>query len=502
MPPTSQGWKSTSTAGSDKSRSVWRLAKGGRKAAEMANGQLLQIRFISPVGSVGGGISGAALDEALAQAPHFIACDAGTTDAGPFSLGMGIPAFPREAVKRDLSLMLRAGRKANIPVIIGSAGTAGGDVHVDWALEIAREIVAEHHLTLRTAVIYAEQDKAYLKRLLHQNRILPLDPAPPISDSIIDSSSRIVGMMGVEPLQQAILDGANFVLAGRCSDSALFAAIPLMQGFPPGLAWHAGKVSECGTLVCETLGKGVIFTTINQDQITIRPYGAGLRCTPQSVAAHSLYENANPYLHREGSGTFDLTKSTFVAIDDATVRIRGSEFRPEPHTVKLEGAALAGYQSIIVGGIRDPYIIGQLDSWLASVHSYVDVSVSHVLGGELDKSSYSLIFHTYGINAVMGSLEPDQKHLPHEVGIILEATAPTQEMAHTLAQLSRQPLLHCPIKEWKGSITAFACLHNPAVIDRGPVYRFTLNHVAVPSTPVEMFRTHFIDLGGSEKSWS
>src|SRR5580692_4521289 len=172
----------------------------------MANEDSQQIRFISPVGSVGGGISGTALDEALAQSPHFIACDAGTTDAGPFSLGMGTPAFPREAVKRDLSLMLRAGRKANIPVIVGSAGTAGGDAHVDWFLDIAREIVAEHDLTLRTAVIYAEQDKAYLKRLLHQDRILPLDPAPPISDSIIDSSSRIVGMMGVEPLQQAIAD--------------------------------------------------------------------------------------------------------------------------------------------------------------------------------------------------------------------------------------------------------------------------------------------------------
>jgi len=56
-------------------------------------------------------------------------------------------------------------------LIIGSAGTAGGDVHVDWVLEIAREIIAEHDLTLRAAVIYAEQDKAYLKRLLHENRI-------------------------------------------------------------------------------------------------------------------------------------------------------------------------------------------------------------------------------------------------------------------------------------------------------------------------------------------
>jgi Acyclic terpene utilisation family protein AtuA len=475
------------------------LAHDG-KAARMAKGQLQQIGFVSPTGSVGGGISGAALDEAMSHSPHFIACDAGTTDAGPFSLGMGMPAFPREAVKRDLALMLLAGRKAEIPVIVGSAGTAGGDVHVDWVLEIAREIVAEHGLKLHTAVIYAEQDKSYLKTLLHENRILPLDPAPPLTDSIIDGSSRIVGMMGVEPIQAAIRDGANFVLAGRSSDPALFAAIPIMQGFPPALAWHAGKVSECGTLVCETLGKGVIFTTVSHDEITIRPYGGNLRCTPQSVAAHSLYESADPYLHRECSGTLDLTNTRFEAIDDVTVSIRGTEFTPELYTVKLEGAELVGYQSIIVGGIRDPYIIRQLDNWLASVKSYIQDSVTRVLGDKADKASYSLVFHKYGINAVMGSLETDAANLPHEVGIVLEATAPTQDMARKLAELSRQPLLHYPIEEWVGSITAFACLHNPAVIDRGPVFRFNLHHAAVPSSATEMFRTHLIDLDGLRTS--
>src|SRR5260221_4707409 len=109
----------------------------------MANKKLRQIRFMSPVGSVGGGISCAALDEALAQAPHFIACDAGTTDAAPFSLGMGTPAFPREAVKRDLSLMLRAGRKANIPLIIGAAVTAEGEDDVGRVFAMSRASLAE-----------------------------------------------------------------------------------------------------------------------------------------------------------------------------------------------------------------------------------------------------------------------------------------------------------------------------------------------------------------------
>ena len=39
--------------------------------------------------------------------------------------------------------------------------------------------------------------------------------------------------------------------------------------------------------------------------------------------------------------------------------------------------------------------------------------------------------------------------------------------------------LHWPIKEWSGSITTFAHPYSRPVIDRGPVYRFTLNHAVV-----------------------
>jgi hypothetical protein len=106
-------------------------------------------------------------------------------------------------------------------------------------------------------------------------------------------------MMGVEPLQAALDAGADFVLAGRCSDPALFAALPIMRGLPPGLAWHAGKVTECGTMACEGGRGGVIMATVREHEVILRPVGEGLRCTPQSIAAHSLYENAHPYLHKD-----------------------------------------------------------------------------------------------------------------------------------------------------------------------------------------------------------
>jgi hypothetical protein len=74
-----------------------------------------EIRYIAGT-LVGVGVDADSLDEALKEHPHFLACDAGTTDAGPFSLGSGLPAFPREAVKRDLTILIAAGRRAGIPL--------------------------------------------------------------------------------------------------------------------------------------------------------------------------------------------------------------------------------------------------------------------------------------------------------------------------------------------------------------------------------------------------
>jgi len=246
-------------------------------------------------------------------------------------------------------------------------------------------------------------------------------------------------------------------------------------------------------MACEGTRGGVLTATIRHDEAILRPIGPGLRCTPQSIAAHSLYENAHPYLHKECAGALDLTNSRYEALDASSVRITQSEFIPAAdYTVKLEGAELVGYQSIMIGGIRDPYIIRRLDLWLDDVRRNIYRLVERLLG--VAEHDWKLVFHVYGRNAVMGPIEPEIAATPHEVGIVVEATAATQELASKAAQLSRQPFLHHGVPEWMGGITSFACLHNPAHIDRGPVYRFNLNHVAVPHSKTEMFRTEMIQL--------
>jgi Acyclic terpene utilisation family protein AtuA len=454
-----------------------------------------ELRYIA-ASLLGAGVDRDSLDEALTSDPHFIACDAGTTDAGPFSLGSGCPAFPREAIKSDLSLLLEAGRRAGVPVLIGSAGTAGSDAQVDWTRGIADEITREAGVKLRTAMIYAEQDKDYLVEMLQQGRIKPLEAAPHLDESRIRGSARIVGMMGAEPLQMALAEGVDFVLAGRCSDTALYAALPTMRGFPAGLAWHAAKVVECGTMACESVGRGVMFVRLRHDEFLVRPFGKQLRCTPQSIAAHSLYENVDPFHFTECSGIVDIAEARYEPVDSVTVRVTNSAFRPaEAYSVKLEGAELVGYQTIIVGGIRDPFVIRQLDHWLLDVRENIGQFVDKFLGNRITKDEYHIRFHVYGRDGVMGSLEPDRAELPKEVGIVFEATASTQQLATTIAELSRQPLLHTSIAEWSGSTTSFACLHNPAHVERGAVYRFNLNHAVLPRSPQEMFRTTLVELG-------
>src|ERR1700719_1165893 len=89
--------------------------------------RLDEIRYVAASGALGVGVDAEALDKSLDFHPHFIASDAGTTDAGPFALGSGTAAFPREAVKRDLTRVLVASNKADIPALIGSARPGGGE---------------------------------------------------------------------------------------------------------------------------------------------------------------------------------------------------------------------------------------------------------------------------------------------------------------------------------------------------------------------------------------
>jgi phage FluMu protein gp41 len=444
----------------------------------------------------GSGFKESSIEAGMKRRPHFIGCDAGSTDPGPAPLGSGTPAFPRRAVKRDLRLMIKAARQAEVPLLIGSAGTAGGKPHLALVRDIVIEIAREEGLRFRLALIHAEQDKAYLKKRLREGRIRPLKPAPEFNDDVIDRAQRIVGMMGDEPFLRAIDQGADVVIAGRASDCAIFAGIPIRMGAPPGLAWHAAKLLECGSAIAVSRpSPDSIFVTFEDDHFDIEALDPDVCCTPQSVAAHALYENADPYRLIESSGTLDLTQASYEALDDRRVRVRGSMFEPaDSYTVKLEGAELVGYQSIVIGSVRDPFIIRQIDNWSERLKEKLKARVADVFDTET-ASNYIFNLRIYGKDGTMGPLEPVGNVTSHELCLVLEVTASTQEIATTIVSMARHQALHLPIPEWSGLITGVACIYSPAYLERGAVYRFCVNHVLEPEDPYEMFPIEMLDAG-------
>ena len=204
-----------------------------------------------------------------------------------------------------------------------------------------------------------------------------------------------------------------------------------------------------------------LFAELEKTAFEVEPLSEEMICTPQSVAAHSLYENANPFEPIEPDGVLKIAGSQYHAVNSRRVRVSNSFFEPKTiKNAKLEGAIFLGYQSVIIGGIRDPLIIGQIDDWTEKLRKRLKSRVHDVYGNA--PPSYHFNISIYGKDAVMGDLEPIKKITSHELGLVLEITSESQEISNNIISIARHQALHLPIPEWSGLITGFACRHSPS----------------------------------------
>lgn len=453
----------------------------------------MTVSYLSPVGMLGGGFTPEYFETAVRERPlDFVAVDSGSTDGGANNLGEDKFFFSRAAVKRDLRLLLIETRRKNIPLLVGSCGGSGGNWNLQWMWEIVQEIAREENLSFRTALIPAEPDRQTLIEKFRQGRIRPLDPAPELSEDILRDTHRIVAMMGAEPFQEAVLAGADVVLAGRSSDAALMAAIPLMKGIDPGLAWHAAKIVECGgAAVTQMVKPEGMICTLEEDHFILEPVSPEQQVTPISIASHALYETANPVEMPEPGGTMLLDQVTYEAESDRTVRVSGSGFRvDDAYTVRLEGAALQGYRAAVLGGITDPVILRDFDGWFDKAKAGADYTLRRALGDEL-ADQCSTTFRVYGRNAVLGDRETRTHHNDHEVGVFMVTVAPTQELANSAVATISHTILHFAVPQWQGLVSNLAFPEAPHEFELGPGYSFVLNHVVELDDPLEIYTIEY-----------
>ena len=443
----------------------------------------------------GGGTDAAVFEMGMALEPDFVAADAGSADPGPAFLGSGVPMTHKQGIKQSLEVMIKGCVRNGVPLLVGSAGIGGTRPHLEYFRAIVEEIAKENRLSFRLGLIDSEQDMGYLKDKLKEDRIHPLGRGPlPMTEEVIDNASHIVGMMGVEPWQKALDMGAQVIIGGRSSDSALFAAMPIMRGFPPAQAWHMAKTVECGAMVSEPV-PGVttgIMGRVRDDHFLVEPSHPQGVCTNLRVAAHTLYENPSPYYLHEPGGMIDTSGCSFQQETPRVVRVAGSKFVPaDKYTIKLEGAERVGFRTITIAGTRDPDLIDQMDHFLELVKRSVAQDASDQ---GFSPSDYRLLFRVYGKGAVMQGWEPHPDAVAPEVCIIGECIAPTQEMSSAIMNMAHGAILHTPYQGRLCSSGNMAFPFSPHDIEAGPVYRFSVWHLVEPDDPLEMFQVAVVDV--------
>ncbi|MBQ5778011.1 MAG: acyclic terpene utilization AtuA family protein [Oscillospiraceae bacterium] len=421
------------------------------------------MKIVSLCGLLGYGYSKEALDIAFSEKVDYVGVDAGSTDPGPYYLGSGKSFTDRGAVKRDLSLAMPKALEQKAPFIIGTAGGAGAKEHTDWLIDIIKEIAGEQKLTFKLGVIYSDVDKNYVLEKLSAGKIIPMSDEFPLDASAVNASEKIVSQVGIAPVIELLRDGADIIVAGRMCDTAIYAAPCVYEGYDPGLAFHMAKIMECGAMCSEPVAAAdVMQGYIEKDYFELRPANPARRCTVDRVAAHTLYEQTNPYLIYEPDGVCDLTNSVFTQVDDRTVRVSGSVFREaEEKTLKLEGVKCSGYRTICPATIYDSETIKNIDKIISIVTEFVKETTKNTL----PEGSYTIKFKMSGGEE-------------NSLGIIMDIVGRTQEIADTVCALARSRMLHCDYEGRKSTAGNLAFPFSPSDVHIGEVYEFSVFHLA------------------------
>lgn len=421
------------------------------------------MKIVALNGLLGYGYSKEALDVAFSEKVDYLGVDAGSTDPGPYYLGSGKSFTDRGAVKRDLSLALPKALEHKAPFIIGTAGGAGSKEHVAWLKEILVEVAKEQNLHFSLGTVLSDVTTDYVLEKFESGKFVDMSSEFSADRSNIKESTRIVSQIGIAPIIELLDKKVDVIVCGRACDTAIYAAPCIYEGYNEGLAFHMAKIMECGAMCSEPVAAAdVMQAYMYDDYFELRPANPIRRCTVDRVAAHTLYEQSNPYLIFEPDGVCDLTNSRFTQVDERTVRVSGSEFREaEEKTLKLEGVRCAGYRTICPATIYDPKTIENFDFIVNTVTEFVKENTKDTMRDD----SYKIFFKTSGGKE-------------SSMGVIIDVVGKTQEIADTVCALARSRMLHCDYEGRKSSAGNLAFPFSPSDIHVGEVYEFSVFHLA------------------------
>jgi hypothetical protein len=254
--------------------------------------------------------------------------------------------------------------------ILSNAGGLNPRACRERIFEVARELGVHG---IRVGVVEGDDLLPRLRELVAAGHPLAnMDTGEPIGP-VVERMTSANAYLGARPVMQALAEGADIVLCGRITDTAL-ALAPLAHEFEwADDDWDrlaagtiAGHILECGAQctggnfsrwweVPDLAGVGYPIVEAHEDGtfvVTKHP-GTGGMVTVDTVAEQLLYEMGSPAAYITPDVVADFT--TIRLAQDGADRVSGIEGRPRTATLKISASHLAGYKAtgqITVSGPR------------------------------------------------------------------------------------------------------------------------------------------------------
>ncbi len=245
--------------------------------------------------------------------------------------------------------------------------TNAGGVNIDAMVEEIRSLVREQGLQgYKIGYVTGDDLMDKLPDLLAQGMTFPNMDEIGDFDAIRDKIVNVNVYYGREPLMDCLAQGADLVITGRCTDSAMFLA-PLAHEF----CWKdddldnlargimTGHLLECGgqgsggnfdggwrdVPRLDELGFPIAEVTDDDLVITKAPDSGGLVCE-KSVKEQFLYEIHDPANYITPDVTADISQATLTDVGENRVRVGNIKGKPKAEKLKMCIGYHAGYKVV------------------------------------------------------------------------------------------------------------------------------------------------------------
>lgn len=261
-----------------------------------------------------------------------------------------------------LSGMLPMIKEKKIKVI-----TNAGGMNVKAAVVAAKQAIKAAGMSLKIGYVLGDNVKDIIPQLRKQGITMNHMDTGETIDAILPQMVNANVYYGSEPIVECLQGGADIIIVGRSTDTAMWLA-PLEYefGWKTG-EWDslatgilAGHLSECGAQATggnydydwkhvpspEFLGYPIAEISEPGKLVMTKTKNTGGLVTPQSIKEQLMYEIHDPSKYLTPDVVADFSKITVEEIEQNRVAVKGVTGHARPDTLKLCVGYLEGYRNV------------------------------------------------------------------------------------------------------------------------------------------------------------